>query len=645
MDGVLGTGSMWRLPHPNSRCGRLAVEPHTSQQQSVRRRSAGAAAFLTATITLGALLSRIGLLLALCLTYSATPTLGAKQSVKNVEASLLRVLVLNGNNITSGTGFVVAPGGYVITSNHVVARTGKAKSLKIQLHRDQSSSDGYLAQVVAVSKNRDLALLKAPGLDAPPLPLSLALVQREDRVSAVGFPAAADAIDRGADAIFISSRTVGNVSRTFSADWRNSGQKIEIVQHSAEIADGSSGGPLINPCGQVVGVNMAYAAAGRAPAPGQRGNAAPEISAGGVTFYSVASAELMLFLRETQQSALPQLSIKASSAPCAVNAATGSWRSVILLAAMLVSLALVAVLLYRPGLISKPALATGGGAETVVIADKPQTGGWFGGLRANLRRIVRGRTTENIDTMTPIPVTQTVHPNRIRPSYFLASELYPDAPHIALSSSVLESAEGLIVGRIIGESSLIIDTPDISRTHARLRATPGAYGIHVEDLGSKNGTQINGEAISPFWPRPISVGDAVAFGDTTYRLFDERQHQPDAAGNAPPNPAHALFLTGAIPGSQHTLMIPLDRDFIQQRLGGMAVIGRTNELCNIVVDHLSLSRSGHAKILLRDQDFLIADLGSTNGTYVNGRRLHPGQETVLEKGMDLRLGDIELVIQ
>jgi FHA domain len=68
----------------------------------------------------------------------------------------------------------------------------------------------------------------------------------------------------------------------------------------------------------------------------------------------------------------------------------------------------------------------------------------------------------------------------------------------------------LILGREDGSADLVIDDPGVSRCHARLITDAG--GVIVEDLGSSNGTYVNGERISG--PVEVATGDEVQLGAT-----------------------------------------------------------------------------------------------------------------------------------
>lgn len=85
--------------------------------------------------------------------------------------------------------------------------------------------------------------------------------------------------------------------------------------------------------------------------------------------------------------------------------------------------------------------------------------------------------------------------------------LYPD---ICLEKEVL------YVGKRKGESDIILNSPTVSRMHARLEGKDGRY--FVKDLNSRNGTYCNEERLQPQEQREIAVGDRVAFAQIEYRV-------------------------------------------------------------------------------------------------------------------------------
>ena len=73
------------------------------------------------------------------------------------------------------------------------------------------------------------------------------------------------------------------------------------------------------------------------------------------------------------------------------------------------------------------------------------------------------------------------------------------------------------------------------------------------------------------------------------------------------------------------------------------MIGRDFE-CDGVLSHSTVSRR-HARLVLADNILQIEDLGSTNGTAVDGAVVAAGALRPLHMGAKLRIGDIELAFR
>jgi hypothetical protein len=81
---------------------------------------------------------------------------------------------------------------------------------------------------------------------------------------------------------------------------------------------------------------------------------------------------------------------------------------------------------------------------------------------------------------------------------------------------------------------------------------------------------------------------------------------------------------------------------LQEATEGL-VVGRHTEQCQIVVAHGSLSRR-HARLVLASGHLAIEDLGSTNGTIVDGMRLAANQPRPLRHGAQIVMGEIRFVL-
>ena len=74
----------------------------------------------------------------------------------------------------------------------------------------------------------------------------------------------------------------------------------------------------------------------------------------------------------------------------------------------------------------------------------------------------------------------------------------------------LEKPGGMVIGRHPRDSELLIEHPDVSRRHARIRVV--GRQLYLEDLGSTNGTSVNGRAIDQKGQVILVEGDRVVLG-------------------------------------------------------------------------------------------------------------------------------------
>jgi len=173
----------------------------------------------------------------------------AKNNVNNSDdAVILLVVIKNGKPIGFGTGFVIAPQ-VIVTNFHVagvddvmVLTPGKKESVK-----------PFKTTKLWGSADYDLQLLRVNNLNTAPLNITTASIAKGSDIKAIGFPMVAeDPIEfDGVE----STVTKGIVGRIIEASWNEGGPKFNVIQHSASINKGNSGGPLLDLCGRVVGIN------------------------------------------------------------------------------------------------------------------------------------------------------------------------------------------------------------------------------------------------------------------------------------------------------------------------------------------------------------------------------------------------------
>jgi hypothetical protein len=72
--------------------------------------------------------------------------------------------------------------------------------------------------------------------------------------------------------------------------------------------------------------------------------------------------------------------------------------------------------------------------------------------------------------------------------------------------------EGMVIGRSADQCDLVLAHPTVSRRHARL-SLAGGETLKIEDLGSTNGTAVNGLALASGQLAPVPAGARVKIGD------------------------------------------------------------------------------------------------------------------------------------
>jgi pSer/pThr/pTyr-binding forkhead associated (FHA) protein len=217
----------------------------------------------------------------------------------------------------------------------------------------------------------------------------------------------------------------------------------------------------------------------------------------------------------------------------------------------------------------------------------------------------------------------------------------------------------LTFGRDAG-ADVVVAGHDVSRQHAEIRSDPEGY-ILIDN--SVNGTYVNGERTGK--TRRLSRADVIRIGNDEFRFYaDSPPPSPRSAPkmqaveippsvppagasqrlsdtmhgapvgelqrqNTPPSPSAAplaslLFRSGDMKGRRLPIKVPVVN------------IGR-GDYNDVVISDPSVSTM-HAKLQRREAIWILTDLGSTNGTFVEGERVKG--DLPLGPGTTIRFGDV-----
>jgi ABC transport system ATP-binding/permease protein len=201
----------------------------------------------------------------------------------------------------------------------------------------------------------------------------------------------------------------------------------------------------------------------------------------------------------------------------------------------------------------------------------------------------------------------------------------------------LYDADTVEIGREPG-NAVVMNAGQISRRHAVLTCRDDSF--EVQDLGSVNGTQVNGELING--PYLLKDGDLITLWDVTLTFHLMQQNvQPQVKIGREPTlvvnsdaPQPRLVISAGAQEGRKILLVP-----------GMMVIGRataSSEEWDIALQDRAISRP-HARIEGTDKGFALADMGSANGTLLNGEEI--GEPALLRDGDVIVMGETTLIFR
>lgn len=524
-------------------------------------------------------------------------------SKDDIESGVYRVLVRKNLSFGHGTGFKVSDQGHVLTNEHVV-RGARGISL---VFRQGDQIGSVPANIIWYNSEKDLALLeptgRLPGFVNELADISQDESSKTETVTAVGFPGIADDVARNlqrkvynADiaraTLLDPTITQGSLQRFV--------QTLErlTIQHSATIRPGNSGGPLFDACGRIIGVNTLYTTTGY--------NFAVHITE---TFAEINSRDIR---------------IDRSAGRCIGGFKIAEITSIGFMSFLSLAFAFTGIYVRSKqpeGAILDERIYTN---EFDVPHDSFENG-ILGTAEIGLLKDPKSGQTYDLSKLGAISEAGK-----------LPGEL-----------------DSLTIGRSNSVSDIAISNSTLSRKHAVI----GISGDHfaIQDLDTTNGTQIDGSSISGPRGGILHDGAIVTLGDLnlTFQLRAQKsvtkqatqqhlKHQDNKSRNGRRT---ELTLSGLDTGGK-----PIQFSFSRTALlpnanlsNAICVIGRGLDNSFTIADS-TVSRQHAAICLASNGSLTVCDLGSSNGTFVNNKRIG-SQAVPITTGNTLRLGKVKLSLQ
>jgi pSer/pThr/pTyr-binding forkhead associated (FHA) protein len=199
----------------------------------------------------------------------------------------------------------------------------------------------------------------------------------------------------------------------------------------------------------------------------------------------------------------------------------------------------------------------------------------------------------------------------------------------------------------VGREGADVMLPDktVSRRHATLTVAEGNV-VTLEDHGSTNGTKAAGNPLLPGQTVGLIDGATVRFG--SIELTIQIPAVPGAArlaiGSMPVDktrmPVAALASGNAQPAAK--LVTTEGKEYV---LKATATVFGRKPASDVVLTGDAFVSGTHAKVVYESGAYKLIDLGSTNGTKVNGQRLTPNVPVALADGDAVQLGQTNLLFR
>lgn len=187
------------------------------------------------------------------------------------------------SSVSFGSGFAISPH-HIVTNAHVVEDARNAYADSVVAIVPSEGSRAQVGTIVAYDRTHDLAIIDVGSIRLEPLAIYSGPTSSGEHTAALGYPGNVDRATINSIYDLITPTSPVRTEGTISAERRVDG--TSALLHTAAISRGNSGGPLVDECGRVLGVNTYTANSESGDAP---------------FGFAIVSQEVMSFLRDNDE--------------------------------------------------------------------------------------------------------------------------------------------------------------------------------------------------------------------------------------------------------------------------------------------------------------------------------------------------------
>jgi hypothetical protein len=200
----------------------------------------------------GVLCSGLMVLLVIVLLLPSTGAAATLSQRDEMRESVVRIEVETAQGTRSGTGLLINDKRTIATNNHVIENP---KNIWVTFLANGKPTS-VPARLIATDPAKDIALIETLNdIYADPVVLADYDTEPPAKVTAIGYPVAANFVAGGLlpTILLEPSYSVGTIARIVTNAGLLGGARL--IQHTAVVNPGNSGGPLFDECGRVIGIN------------------------------------------------------------------------------------------------------------------------------------------------------------------------------------------------------------------------------------------------------------------------------------------------------------------------------------------------------------------------------------------------------